>query len=206
MVTIDADGTPHAATEFVPTEQQPRGFAVSPDGRFLLCTGEMSSEISLFATEPEGGLTLMGRAGTGNGSELGPVHGIAPKRPGCRISDIDRIEDLIVKFMMFVATDRRPDPSAEAPGEMQAWFDDVNARGKWVTGDRLRPPGDATTVRVRAGELQISNGPYTESEDGIVGFDILDCIDLEDAIEVASKHPMARAGRIELRPFWPFDS
>lgn len=68
VVTIDADGTPHAATEFVPTEQQPRGFAVSPDGRFLLCTGEMSSEISLFATDAEGGLTLMGRTGTGNGA------------------------------------------------------------------------------------------------------------------------------------------
>ena len=110
-----------------------------------------------------------------------------------------------MKYMMFVATDASPDQGTEAPDDIQRWFGDVTDRGKWVTGDRLRPVADATTVRVRAGELLISDGPFTESKEWIVGFDVLECDDLDEAIEIASHHPMARFGRIELRPFWPFE-
>jgi hypothetical protein len=110
-----------------------------------------------------------------------------------------------MKYMMFVASDLEPDPSLEAPGEIEEWFGDVEARGKWVTGDRLRPIADATTVRVRAGELLVTDGPFTESKEWIMGFDILDCADLDEAIEIASRHPVARSGRLELRPIWPMD-
>ena len=108
-----------------------------------------------------------------------------------------------MKYMMFVATDSQPDTAPEAPGDIETWFKDVDGRGKWITGDRLRPAEDATTVRMRAGELLVTDGPFTESKDWIAGFDVLECEDLDEAIEIASKHPMARAGRLELRPFWP---
>ena len=110
-----------------------------------------------------------------------------------------------MRYMMFVATDPEPDPGIEAPEAISTWFTEVNGRGKYVTGDRLRPVDDATTVRVRAGELLVTDGPYTESREWIAGFDILDCDDLDEAIEIAAKHPMARFGRIELRPFWPIE-
>ena len=60
-------------------------------------------------------------------------------------------------------------------------------------------------MRVRDGELLVTDGPFTESKEWIAGFDILECDDLDEAIEVASRHPMARGGRIELRPFHPVD-
>ena len=110
-----------------------------------------------------------------------------------------------MKYMMFVATDGNPDPGTESPDDINGWFADVNDRGKWVTGDRLRPAEDATTVRVRGGQLLITDGPFTEAKEWIAGFDILECDDLDEAIEIASKHPMARFGRLELRPFWPFE-
>lgn len=110
-----------------------------------------------------------------------------------------------MKYMMFVATDTEPDSSAELPADLEEWFADANGRGKWVTGERLRPLEDATTVRVRSGELLVTDGPFTESKEWICGFDVLDCADLDEAIEIASKHPMARGGRLELRPFWPID-
>ena len=109
-----------------------------------------------------------------------------------------------MKYMMFVADD--PDGETLDDGPLPDWAADVDRRGKRVIGDRLRPAGDATTVRVRKGELLVTDGPFTESKDWIVGFDILECDDLDEAIEIASRHPMARAGRLELRPFWPFDS
>lgn len=67
-VRIDADGTPRSAERFTPAEPQPRGFAVSPDGRYLLCAGEKSTTVSLFRTEPDGGLVFCEQAETGRGA------------------------------------------------------------------------------------------------------------------------------------------
>jgi hypothetical protein len=55
---------------------------------------------------------------------------------------------------------------------------------------------------MRGGELLISDGPFAETKEQIAGFDIIDCQDLDEAIEVAAKHPVAAFGSIEVRPFW----
>ena len=110
-----------------------------------------------------------------------------------------------MRFMMFVASDSQPDANPEVPGEVEAWVDDVDSRGKRITGDRLRPASSAKTVRVRGGRKMVSDGPFTESKEVIVGFDILECDSIEEAVEIAAKHPMARAGRLEVRAFWPFE-
>ena len=110
-----------------------------------------------------------------------------------------------IRYMMFVATDPTAEPYVAAEDNIGEWVDDLAARNARVMGERLRPVEDATTVRVRKGELIVSDGPFTESKEWIAGFDIIDATDLDEAIEIASKHPMARFGRIELRPFWPFE-
>jgi hypothetical protein len=110
-----------------------------------------------------------------------------------------------MRYMMFVATDPEAEPFVPEEDNIGEWVADVEARGLRVTGERLRPVEDATLVRVRGGELLVTDGPFTESKEWIAGFDVLDCRDLDEAIEVASRHPMARFGRIELRPMWPFD-
>jgi hypothetical protein len=90
------------------------------------------------------------------------------------------------------------------PGEADAgpWVAEMDGRGVRLLGDRLRPVSDATTVRVRNDELLISDGPFAETKEQIGGFDIIECADLDEAIEVASKHPVARFGAVEVRPFW----
>ena len=110
-----------------------------------------------------------------------------------------------MRYMMFVATDPEAEPFVAAEDTIGDWVADVDARGVHVFGERLRPVQDATLVRVRDGELLVTDGPFTESKEWIAGFDVLDCGDLDEAIEIASRHPMARFGRIELRPMWPFD-
>jgi len=69
-------------------------------------------------------------------------------------------------------------------------------------GHELRPLSDARTVRVRGGEVLVDDGPFAETKEQIGGFDILDCASLEEAVEVASRHPVARYGSIDVRPFW----
>ena len=71
-----------------------------------------------------------------------------------------------------------------------------------MTGSALRPVADATTVRSRGGKVIVTDGPFAETREWIAGFDVLECADLDEAIAVASQHPMARFGRLELRPFW----
>ena len=110
-----------------------------------------------------------------------------------------------MRYMMFVATDPEAEPYVPAEDDIGEWVADVDARGVHVIGERLRPVHDATLVRVRGGELLVTDGPFTESKEWIAGFGVLDCRDLDEAIEVAAKHPMARFGRIELRPMWPLD-
>ena len=63
------------------------------------------------------------------------------------------------------------------------------------------PLVDAKTVRVRDGEMLIGDGPVAEAMGQIAGFSILDCEDLDEALEVAAKNPGATFGILELRPF-----
>jgi hypothetical protein len=108
-----------------------------------------------------------------------------------------------VKFMLFICTDSTVAHFREAAGALQAWLAEGEERGIRVEGQRLRPPTDAKLLRVREEELIVSDGPFTESKEWIGGYDILDCKDLAEAIDFASRHPMARSGQIEIRPFWP---
>lgn len=111
-----------------------------------------------------------------------------------------------MKFMMFVAIDPEFDAGAE-PDDPDAidtdeWVARHDASGARVVGERLRPVEDSTTVRRRNGKVLVTDGPFAKSREWIVGFDILESADLDEAIGIASQHPMARAGRLELRPFW----
>ena len=109
-----------------------------------------------------------------------------------------------MRYMLLICDD----PSAEAGpeeglgAETEAWVEEMDGRGVRKDGDRLRPASDATTVRVRNEEVLLSDGPFAETKEQIAGYDVIECADLDEAIDVASKHPMARYGMIEVRPFW----
>lgn len=104
-----------------------------------------------------------------------------------------------MKYMMFVCTDTDPETDESQVPDINVWVAENDANGRHVDGSVLAPTSSATTVRVRGGELLISDGPFAETKEVIVGYDILECADLDEAIEVARAHPMAYRGRIELR-------
>ena len=91
-------------------------------------------------------------------------------------------------------------PSEQLRSFLGEWVAEGGRRGIRLRGDALRPRQDATTVRVRNGQVLVTDGPYTESKEWIVGYDLLECEDLDQAIDYVSRHPMARHGRIEIRP------
>ncbi|MEU7899809.1 YciI family protein [Nonomuraea sp. NPDC049152] len=110
-----------------------------------------------------------------------------------------------MKYMMFVCTDTEPDTDKADEPDIEAWVSENDARGRRLEGSVLASTSAATTVRVRNGRLLVSDGPFTETKEVIVGYDLLECADLDEAIEVARAHPMARAGRLELRPLVDLD-
>jgi hypothetical protein len=95
-----------------------------------------------------------------------------------------------------------PEDAAQMGPDTMAWVEEMDRRGVRLQGDALRPVSDATTISVRGGEVLIADGPFAETKEQIAGFDILECTDLDEAIEVAAKHPVARFGKLEVRPFW----
>ncbi|GCD90258.1 YciI family protein [Nocardioides sp. LS1] len=112
-----------------------------------------------------------------------------------------------MKYVMFVVheEDATDADHASAP-DVEAWFAEMRDRGTYVSGTRLHERETATTIRVRGGEMVVSDGPFTEAKEWVAGFAVLECADLDEAIEVASKNPAAHYGRVEVRPIHSSDT
>jgi hypothetical protein len=102
---------------------------------------------------------------------------------------------------MFICKDPEASEADDAAAPpIAGWFDHMITRGALVQGIRLQPKSDATTIRVRNGKVLITDGPFTESREWIAGLAIIECEDLDEAIEQALIHNMAYQGRLEIRP------
>ncbi len=107
-----------------------------------------------------------------------------------------------VQYLLIICHDDAFTPTETLVKEIRDWITTMGGRGIWVYGNPLRPPGDATTVRVREGKLVLTPGPFTESREHMCAYELIECASPEEAIEVASRHPMAKAATIEVRPIW----
>jgi uncharacterized damage-inducible protein DinB len=92
-----------------------------------------------------------------------------------------------------------PDP--EADRALEAWDAEMITRAILTGGGALRPVGETKTLHVRGGELVVTDGPFAETKEQIAGYSVLECASLDEAIEVCSRHPTAKIGTFELRPF-----
>ena len=86
--------------------------------------------------------------------------------------------------------------------EYGVFTDSVQKSGRFVGANRLRPSTTATTVRVRNGKVQTTDGPFAETREQLGGYYLVEANDLDDAVAVAAQIPSARHGSIEVRPVW----
>jgi len=84
--------------------------------------------------------------------------------------------------------------------ESLAYDEDLRKSGHFIAAQALQPVQTATTIRVRNGKLSMTDGPFAETKEQLGGFIFIEARDLNDALQVASKIPMARLGSIEVRP------
>ncbi len=82
------------------------------------------------------------------------------------------------------------------------WYREMTARGVGLLkGAMLQPSTTATTVRASGSEVLVADGPFAETKEQILGFDVIECADLDEAIHAASRHPVAQnGGVVEVRP------
>ena len=90
-------------------------------------------------------------------------------------------------------------------GEYMTYTQDIKASGHLRAGDALQPVATATTVRVRDGKTQVTDGPFAETREQLGGYYLIEAKDLDEATKLAARIPSARWGSIEIRPIMVFN-
>jgi len=116
-----------------------------------------------------------------------------------------------VRYILLIYGDEQA-WGAMGPDEQGSEFAEYNDYTKWLTdqgwyegGEPLHPTSSATTVRVREGETLSTDGPFAETKEQLGGYYIVNCENLDQAIDAASRIPAARGGSIEVRPILEFE-
>jgi hypothetical protein len=113
-----------------------------------------------------------------------------------------------MRYLLLICSDDKgqaPPPPAEMEAIVQGhgrFAQELRAAGKMVHGERLRPDGDGTRVRFKAGQRQLMDGPFTETKEALGGFYLIECDTKDEAIQWAKKIPLREGGFIEVRPIW----
>jgi hypothetical protein len=108
-------------------------------------------------------------------------------------------------LLMLYAPEADPAEQAEREAELPLWIElnqSLREAGLLVAAGRLRPVAAATTVRVRHGEVELTDGPFAVTKEVLGGYYVLECRDLDEALEQAARIPLAayRGGSVEVRP------
>jgi len=91
-------------------------------------------------------------------------------------------------------------------GQYMTYTDEIAKSGHYKGGNALEPTSTATTVRIRDGKRQTTDGPFAETREQLGGYYLVDAKDLDEAIGLAARVPGARTGGIEVRPIRPMPS
>ena len=84
--------------------------------------------------------------------------------------------------------------------ESLAYNEELRKDGHYIVSNALQPVSAATTIRVRSDKMSMTEGPFAETKEHLGGFILVEARDLNEAVQIAAKIPMARLGSIEVRP------
>ena len=102
---------------------------------------------------------------------------------------------------------RTPEQQREAMGAWDAYTNELKDSGSFLGGEGLQPSATATTVRLSesGGDPVVTDGPFAETKEQLGGFYLIDCQDLDEALEWARKIPMP-GGNVEVRPVMDYEA
>ncbi|MEA3216670.1 MAG: hypothetical protein QOJ19_2826 [Acidimicrobiia bacterium] len=99
-----------------------------------------------------------------------------------------------------------PEDQQKLTNDYFAFSQSIAETGEMIAGDPLQGVDTATTVRVRNGKGVTTDGPFVETREHLGGYYLVDCLNLDRAIELAARIPDAALGAIEVRPLREFPS
>jgi hypothetical protein len=108
-----------------------------------------------------------------------------------------------VQYLLLISADEDRIETSVSEDGLKAfwdWYGDLERRGVLKVHAGLHPSDSATTVRVRDGQVLLTDGPYAEGREQVGGLAIIDCDDLDEAIDIAARHPATAWGQVEIRP------
>ena len=108
-----------------------------------------------------------------------------------------------MKYMLLIYGDENALDEAERQDcyrESTQLTVDLAAAGKFLAASPLHPTSTATSVRMREGKRLVTDGPFAETHEQLGGFYLVDAENLDEAIAIAARVPMARKGTVEVRP------
>ena len=108
-----------------------------------------------------------------------------------------------MKYMLLIYGDEQALTETERKdcyAESTQLAHDLNANGQYVAANPLHPTTMSTSVRVRNGKRLVTDGPFAETREQLGGYFLIDAKNLDEAIAVAARIPMARKGTVEVRP------
>ncbi len=136
--------------------------------------------------------------------------------PAPVVAVVNAAKEEDVRYLLLIydeesaGTQTVPPPSEEdvskVMGDYNAFTKELRERGVYEGGEALQPVASASTVRLRDGQTLITDGPFMETKEALGGFYLLNCRDLDEALEFAAKCPGAQVGSIEIRPIWEVPS
>lgn len=83
---------------------------------------------------------------------------------------------------------------------------ELEDEGVWCGGEALQPAAMGTGVRRRDGHTVLQDGPFVETSDQLIGYYLVDCDDLDHAVEIAGRIPAVDHGTVEVRPVWDYEA
>ena len=104
-----------------------------------------------------------------------------------------------MKYLCLVYLQER-DLNAVPDADCMAFGESLRGSGRYLAAEALQRVETSTTVRVRAGKVSITDGPFAETKEQLAGFYLIEAKDLDEALQVAAQIPPARTGTIEVRP------
>jgi hypothetical protein len=108
-----------------------------------------------------------------------------------------------MKYVLLIYTDEKSYAEGEREqcyAESTALTHELQKQGRYLGASPLHPVATATSVRVRQGKRQVTDGPFAETREQLGGFFLIDAANLDEAIDVAGRIPGARKGTVEVRP------
>jgi hypothetical protein len=120
--------------------------------------------------------------------------------------------ELEMQYLLLIYTNeaemagRTASAMASLSAEYTQFTKGIIQAGQFKAGERLKPTSAATTVRVRSGQVAITDGPFAETREQLGGYYLVEAKNLDEATAIAARIPGAKHGSIEVRPIWPLEA